>query len=96
MPTEQIKYKLISAKLVGSNIVNYRLEDGTLLKIHVELTRAGVATDRKAPDGSPLYNFAINPRIELISKDKTYFAPPPRIPTQGKSNRAGAENAYTS
>ena len=95
MAQEQIKYKQISAKLVGSNVVNFRLEDGNLLKIHLELTRIGVAIDRKAPDGTPIYNFAMNPRIEIETKDKTFYAPAPDIPTQSTSDKKG-EKAYTS
>ncbi len=55
----QTKFKILSTKLVGSNVVNFRLEDGSLVKVHVEMTRAGVAIDCKAPDGSPVYNFNI-------------------------------------
>jgi hypothetical protein len=95
MGEEKIEYKQISAKLVGSNVVNFRLEDGNLLKIHVEIMRAGVALDRKAPDGTPLYNFNINTRPELETKDKTYYAPPPPMPTQ-KVNDEKAGKGYTS
>lgn len=92
---EQIKFKMLSSKLVGSNVVNYRLEDGTLVKIHVDLARVGVAIDRKAPDGSPIYNFNINPRIEIEPKDKTFFAPSPPMPTRSV-NAKNADTAYTS
>ena len=95
MAQEQIKFKQISAKLVGSNVVNYRLEDGNLLKVHLELTRIGVAIDRKAPDGTPIYNISMNPRVEIETKDKTFFAPAPPIPTQSTSDKKG-EHAYTS
>ncbi|MGD0451660.1 MAG: hypothetical protein ABSA79_11490 [Candidatus Bathyarchaeia archaeon] len=95
MAQEQIKYKQISVKLVGSNVVNFRLEDGTLLKIFVEVTRAGVAVDRKGPDGMPIYNLNINTRPELETKDRIYFAPPPQVPTQSATDKK-AEKAYTS
>ena len=95
MAQEQIKFKQISAKLVGSNVVNFRLEDGNLLKVHLELTRMGVAVDRKAPDGTPIYNISLNPRVEIETKDKTFFAPAPPIPTQSTSDKKG-EQAYTS
>ncbi len=94
MTQEQIKFKQISAKLVGSNVVNFRLEDGNLLKVHVELARVGVAIDRKAPDGTPIYNFILNPRVEIETKDKTFYAPAPPIPTQSTVNKK-SEQAYT-
>jgi hypothetical protein len=95
MSQEQIKYKIISAKLVGSNVVNFRLEDETLLKIFVDLTRVGVAIDRKSPDGSPMYNININTRVEVVPKDKTYYAPSPPVPTQSTIDKKG-DRAYTS
>ena len=94
MTQEQIRFKQITAKLVGSNVVNFHLEDGNLLKVHVELTRVGVAIDRKAPDGTPIYNFTLNPRVEIETKDKTYLAPAPPIPTQSTVNKK-SEQAYT-
>lgn len=88
---EQTRFRILSAKLVGSNVVNYRLEDETLVKIHVEMIRAGVAIDCKAPDGSPIYNFNINPRVEIIPKDKTFLAPKPQMPTRsGNAKKAGS------
>lgn len=95
MAQEQIKYRQISAKLVGSNVVNFRLEDGNLLKIHLELTRIGAAVDRKAPDGTPIYNIAMNPRVEIETKDKTFLAPAPPMPTQSTSDKKNGQ-AYTS
>jgi len=92
--SEQIKYKQISAKLVGSNVVNFRLEDGNLLKVHLELTRIGVALDRKAPDGTPIYNIVMNPRVEIETKDKTFLAPAPPISTQSTNDKKSGQ-AYT-
>jgi hypothetical protein len=90
-----MKFKMISAKLVGSNVVNFRLEDGTLMKIHVEIGRMGVAVDAKAPDGSPIYNFNLNPRIEFVPKDRTYLAPAPNMPIT-KTAVASKKPDYTS
>lgn len=89
MPEEQIKYKQLSAKLVGSDVVCFRLEDETLAKVYVSMVRAGVAVDRKNPDGTPLYLFTTNFRVEAITKDKTFYAPPPPAPTQSTSEKSG-------
>lgn len=89
MSQEQIKYRQLSVKLVGSDVVCFRLEDETLVKIHTELARAGVAVDRKNPDGTPIYNFNIASRIEVETKDKTFYAPPPPAPTQSTNEKQG-------
>ena len=94
MSQEQIKYKRITAKIVGSNVVNFRLEDGTLVKIFVEMNRAGIAIDRKAPDGSPLYNFEIGTRMDIQTKEGTFYAPQPPMPI-AKVNNPKNEQDYT-
>jgi hypothetical protein len=93
MSEEQIKYKQLSVKLVGSNVVVFRLEDETLVKIHTELARVGVAVDRKNPDGTPIYNFNIASRIEVETKDKTFYAPLPPVPTKSVKEETG-DKAY--
>jgi hypothetical protein len=94
MSQDQIKFRQLSVKLVGSNVVNFRLEDGTLVKVHVELARVGVALDRKNPDGTPIYNFSAGMRFETLTKDKTFYAPAPPVPTKSASDKKG-EQAYT-
>lgn len=94
MSQEQIKFKQLSVKLVGSNVVNFRLEDETLVKVHVELARVGVAVDRKNPDGTPIYNFSAGLRFETQTKDKTFYAPAPPVPTKSTIDKKG-EQAYT-
>ena len=94
MTQEQIKFKQISAKLVGSNVVNFRLEDGTLLKVYVDIGRIGVAVDRKNPDGTPLYNANVNVRLDFQTKEGTFYAPPPPAPTQNIADKKG-DKAYT-
>ena len=88
---EQIKYKLLSAKLVGSDVVCFRLEDETLIKVHVDMVRVGVAVDAKDPTGQPIYNMTVQPRFEVIPKDKIFYAPkPPNVapPSLGKDKRS--------
>jgi hypothetical protein len=94
MPEEQTKFRQISAKIVGSNVVCFRLEDDTLVKVHVELGRVGVAVDRKNPDGTPIYTFNANLRMDFETKDKIFYAPIPPVPTKGTSEKK-ADKDYT-
>ena len=95
MSQEQIKFRQISARLVGSNVVNFRLEDETLVKVYVELGRVGVAVDRKNPDGTPIYNANVNVRLDFQTKEGTFYAPAPPVPTLSV-NQKKADKAYTS
>jgi hypothetical protein len=94
MSREQIKFRQLSSKIVGSNVVTFRLEDETLVKVHVDIARVGVAVDRKNPDGTPIYNLSPALRLEIQTKDRTYFAPSPPSPTKRTDDRKG-EQAYT-
>ncbi len=89
MSQEQVKCKQLSVKLVGSDVVCFRLEDETFLKVYVSMNRVGVAVDKKNPDGTPLYIFNTGLRIEAVTKDKIFYAPPPPVPTQNTNDKQG-------
>lgn len=86
MTEELSNFKVLDAKLVGSNVVMFRLEDGTSVKVVVHLTKAGVAINndgsfKLGPTGDKIYNMNITPSIDLIAADKTFRAPlPPNLP----------------
>ena len=94
MATDQIKYRQLSVKVVGTNVVVFRLEDETMVKVYVDMARVGVAVDRKNPDGTPIYNFNTALRIETQTRDKTFYAPSPRAPTKSTDNKK-SDKAYT-
>ena len=94
MSQDQIKYKQVSVKVVGSNVVVFRLEDESMVKVHVDMARVGVAVDRKNPDGTPIYTFNTALRFEVQTKDKTFYAPAPPLPTKSTDSKKGDE-AYT-
>ena len=43
MSEEKVEFKILEAKLVGSNTVVFRLEDGAMVKVKVDIGRAAVA-----------------------------------------------------
>ena len=90
MAQEQIKYKQLSFARTGNKEpIVFRLEDATVIKVYFEMMRVGIAADRKNPDGTPLYIFQHNIRIETETKDKTFFMPPPPVPTQNVNEKQG-------
>ena len=48
-----VEFKWLEAKPVGSDTVTFRLEDGAIVKIKVDVDRAGVAVNFTNPDGNP-------------------------------------------
>lgn len=89
MEKEQVEFKLLDSKSVGSDTVVFRLEDGTMVKIRVEINRAGIATNFKNPDGTPHYAINAGLRIQVVPKSKRFYIsrsrlrspPPPKEPT---------------
>jgi len=82
MPEENIEFKMLEAKLVGSDTIVFSLEDGAVVKCRVEINRAGVATNFKNPDGSPHYNISAGLNIVVIPSEKKFFIPKSQLPTQ--------------
>ena len=80
MPEENIEFKILDYKLVGSDTVVFRLEDGAMVKVKVDIGRAGVATSFKNPDGSPHYNIGADLRISVIPPEKKFFMPKSQMP----------------
>ena len=89
MEKDQVEFKLLDSKLVGSNTVVFRLEDGTMVKIKVDINRAGIAINFKNPDGTPHYAIDTNLGIHLIPKSKKFYIPKSklRIPTPPKESK---------
>jgi hypothetical protein len=80
MPEDNIEFKILEYKLVGSDTVVFRLEDGAMVKVRVDIGRAGVATNLKNPDGSPHYNIAADLRISVIPAEKKFLIPKSQLP----------------
>ena len=76
---EKVEFKILEAKLVGSNTVVFRLEDGAMIKVKVDIERAAVAIDYKNPDGTPHYNIGTGLRLTIIPKDKKFYIPKSKL-----------------
>jgi hypothetical protein len=88
MSDEKVEFKILNAKLLGSDTVVFRLEDNAMVKCRVVLERAGVATNLTNPDGSPIYNFSTSVAINVVPPSKKFSIPksqlvrqPPKEPT---------------
>ena len=85
MNEQNIEFKILEAKLIGSNVIRFRIEDGALIKITIDLDRIGKA-EQKNPDGTNMYNFNISTKVNVIQPDKKFFAPKPPIQQQPKDS----------
>jgi hypothetical protein len=69
---DQVEFKWLEPKLQGNDTVVFRLEDGALVKVKVDIDRAGVATNFRNPDDTPHYNVNTNVRLTIIPPDKKF------------------------
>lgn len=89
--TEIVEFKWLEAKVVGTDTVVFRLEDGTLVKVKIDVDRAGLALNHKNPDGSPHYNINFSQKVTVVPPEKKFKVPksqlqppPPRPPPAGQ------------
>lgn len=75
MAEEKIEFKILDYKLLGNDTVVFRLEDGTMVKVKVDIDRAGVATNFRNPDGSLHYNINTSLKINVIPAEKKFQIP---------------------
>ena len=88
MSEEKIEFEILDHKLLGSDTVAFRLEDGALVKVKVDIVRAGVATNFRNPDGSPHYNINTNLSINVIPAEKKFTIPKSQLaPTAPKESK---------
>jgi hypothetical protein len=80
MSDEKVEFKILDAKLVGSDTVVFRLEDGAMVKIKVDIERAAVATNYKNPDGTLHYNIGAGLRVAVTPSDKKFYIPKSQLP----------------
>jgi hypothetical protein len=84
--SDKIEYETLEAKLVGSDTVVFKLEDGTQVKIRVSIVRAGVATNYKNPDGTPSYSIQPNIQVTFVPSSKKFYLPKHSVPTPPKES----------
>jgi hypothetical protein len=79
MPEDSVEFKWLEAKSVGTDTVVFRLEDGAMVKVRVDITRAGVATNFKNPDGSPHYSIGTGVGIQIIPATRKFTMPKSQV-----------------
>ena len=81
MPNQdKIEFKLLDHKLIGSDTIVFRLEDGATVKVQVGLSRAGVALNFRNPDGTQNYNIGIDNRIVITPAERKFTIDRDKMP----------------
>ena len=80
---DKIEFKMLEHERVGDEYVTFKLEDGTIVKVKVDLDRVGIALNYKNPDGTPHYAVNASLKLSLIPSERKFFVEPDAI--KGKS-----------
>ncbi len=68
-PKEKIDFKMLDYKRLENEFVSFELEDGTIVKVKIDLDRVGKALNFKNPDGTPHYAINTSIKLSILPKD---------------------------
>lgn len=71
-PKDKIEFKLLDYDRIGNEFVSFKLEDGTIVKVKVDLDRVGLATNYKNPDGTSHYAINTSVKISVIPNERKF------------------------
>ena len=68
----KIDFKMLDHERLENDFVSFKLEDGTVVKVKVDLDRVGVATNFTNPDGTPHYAINTSVKLSIMPKNKKF------------------------
>ncbi|MBE44296.1 MAG: hypothetical protein CMO16_03840 [Thaumarchaeota archaeon] len=69
---DKIEFKMLDHERVGVDTVTFKLEDGTIVRVKVDLDRVGLATNYKNPDGTSHYAVNTSVKVFVIPQDRKF------------------------
>ena len=69
---EKIEFEMLDYKRLENEFVKFELEDGTIVKVKVDLDRVGKAINFTNPDGTPHYAINTAIKLSIIPSDKKF------------------------
>ena len=69
---EKIEFKMLEFDRLKNDFVSFKLEDGTIVKVRVDLDRVGIATNFTNPDGTPHYAINTSVKLSITPKNKKF------------------------
>ncbi|RNJ77039.1 MAG: hypothetical protein D9C04_05015 [Nitrosopumilus sp. B06] len=68
----KIDFEMLDYKRLEHDYVSFELDDGTIVKVKVDLDRVGKAINHKNPDGTPHYAISTAVKLSVIPPDKRF------------------------
>jgi len=69
---EKIEFKMLDFERLENDYVSFKLEDGTVVKVKIDLDRVGKAVNYTNPDGTPHYAINTAVKLSIVPSDKKF------------------------
>lgn len=69
---DKIEFKMLDYKRLENDFVSFELEDGSIVKVKVDLDRVGKAMNFKNRDGTPRYTINTSVKVSVIPSDRIF------------------------
>ena len=69
---DKIEFKILDYKRLENEFVSFELEDGTTVKVKIDLERVGKAINFINPDGTPRYTINTSVKVSIIPSDRKF------------------------
>ena len=70
---EKIEFEMLDYERLENETISFKLEDGTIIKIKVDLNRVGKAINFTNPDGTPHYVIDTAFKTSIIPPNRRFF-----------------------
>ena len=69
---EKIEFKMLDYERLENDFISFKLEDGTIVKVKVDLDRVGKAVNYTNPDGTPHYAINTAVKLSIVPSDRKF------------------------
>jgi len=69
---DKIEFKMLDYKRLENDFVSFELEDGSIVKVKIDLDRVGKAVNFKNKDGTPRYTINTSVKVSIIPSDRKF------------------------
>ncbi len=84
-PDEKIDFEMLDHERIENEYVSFRLEDGTVVKVKVDLDRVGKAINYKNPDGTSHYAINTAVKLSILPAEKKFSVTKSNLKNNQKS-----------
>ena len=85
---EKIEFEMLDYERIENDYVSFKLNDGTIVRVKVDLDRVGKAINYKNPDGTPHYAINTAIKLSIIPSEKKFTVEKNSLKNNGMNNKS--------